>query len=94
MEKYDRIGIGYNQTRKADPYLLSRMNFLLNPSEGQKFADIGSGTGNYTIALNELGLDFTGIEPSDKMLEIARLKSERIEWQKGKAESIHLPTMR
>ena len=87
-EKYDRIGRFYNRTRTADPYLTEKFfQFLTPPIEG-KFLDIGCGTGNYTIALNKMGLDFVGIDPSTEMLSKAKSKSERIHWQKGKSEKI------
>jgi SAM-dependent methyltransferase len=88
MTKYDRIGVGYNTTRKADPYLLGRMEALLQPQPGQRFLDIGCGTGNYTIALHGRGLDFTGIEPSDEMLDIARQRFPGLPWMKGVAEAL------
>ena len=37
MEKYDHIGIGYNQTRQADPYLLSRIVHHLAPEVGKTY---------------------------------------------------------
>ncbi|MEL6846516.1 MAG: class I SAM-dependent methyltransferase, partial [Bacteroidota bacterium] len=70
-EKYDRIGQGYNDTRQADPYLLSRMQTLLHCPVGEQVLDIGCGTGNYTIALAESGLSMIGVEPSEQMLATA-----------------------
>ncbi|MBL4656629.1 MAG: class I SAM-dependent methyltransferase, partial [Flavobacteriales bacterium] len=46
--KYDVIGIDYNLTRKADPYLVSRFLALLNPNPKGQYLDIGCGTGNST----------------------------------------------
>jgi ubiquinone/menaquinone biosynthesis C-methylase UbiE len=88
--KYDKIGIGYNRTRKADKYLVGRFYHHLNPEKGKQYLDIGCGTGNYTIALNNQGVYFTGIDPSNEMLNIARSKSEGIEWIKGNVEAIPL----
>ena len=61
---YDAIGTGYNSTRQADPYLTSRLLYFLKPQPGKLYLDIGCGTGNYTIALSNQGLNFTGVEPS------------------------------
>ena len=80
-EKYDIIGKGYNTTRKADPYLSSRLFHLLSPVKGETYLDIGCGTGNYTIALNEMGVDFIAIDPSEEMLKIARSKNSNIDWK-------------
>lgn len=33
--KYDRIGNGYNNTRKADPYLTDKFWTLLDPKPNQ-----------------------------------------------------------
>ncbi len=90
-EKYDSIGIGYNQTRTADPYLVERLFHHLNSSPNGQYLDIGSGTGNYTIALHQKGLAFTGVEPSDHMISIAKEKCKTIQWLSGKAENIPLP---
>lgn len=89
-EKYDRIGHGYNDTRTADPYLLSRMQALLAFEAGQQVLDIGCGTGNYTIALAEAGLNLIGVEPSEQMLTTARSRNATITWRSGRAEQIPL----
>ena len=88
-EKYDKIGVKYNATRKADPFLAERLFYHLKPQKGLTYLDIGCGTGNYTIALNHKGINFIGIEPSDEMLKIAKSKSNNNDWQKGKVE--HIP---
>lgn len=85
---YDRIGKGYNTTRTADPYLSDRLFHLLQADPSKKYLDIGSGTGNYTIALAERGLTITGLDPSDQMLEIARSRSSNVQWEKGTVEAI------
>jgi ubiquinone/menaquinone biosynthesis C-methylase UbiE len=89
-EKYDRIGKNYNQTRKADPYLAKRLFHHLKPESNGPYLDIGCGTGNYTNALNKMGIDFIGVEPSTGMLEKARDKNKQIDWREGKAENIPL----
>jgi len=88
MVKYDKIGTNYDETRKADNYLTNRLFHHLNAQEGKKYLDIGCGTGNYTIALNQKGVDLIGIDPSEKMLAIAKNKSEKVNWLKGKAENV------
>ena len=91
---YNKIGIGYNETRMADDFLVERIFDLLSPhdfSNHQKtYLDIGCGTGNYTIALAQRGLHFIGIEPSEKMLEIAKAKNDQMDWRYGHAEKIPL----
>lgn len=88
QEKYDKIGVGYNRTRKADPYLLARFYHHLQPSSDKKYLDIGCGTGNYTIALQAKGVHLLGIDPSTEMLQKAQEKNQDIIWKIGKAEAI------
>lgn len=90
MEKvlYDAIGTGYNQTRQADPFIAEQLyKSVFSKVEGL-YLDIGCGTGNYTLALKEKGLRVCGIDPSEKMLEKARMRDSAVEWKKGKAENI------
>ena len=86
--KYDKIGLGYNTTRQADPYLLKRIYSLLSPVSSGRYLDIGCGTGNYTIPLSERGLNFTGVDPSEVMLNEAKSKSRKVEWISGTVEDI------
>jgi len=90
MAKYDKIGRNYDATRKADTYLVNRLLHHLDVQKGKKYLDVGCGTGNYTIALSNKGVDLIGVDPSEKMLAIAKGKSEKVNWMKGKAEDIPL----
>ncbi len=90
--KYDKIGVGYNTTRKADSYLSERLLKNLNPTIGGVYLDIGCGTGNYTDILQKLGYNFIGIDPSTQMLDEAKLKNYNIDWRIGNAENTGLKT--
>lgn len=85
---YNKVGKGYNSTRNADPYLTERMYELLAPVDGGNYLDIGCGTGNYMAALTQKGLQFTGVEPSDVMLEQAIEKYPALNFIKGTAEAL------
>jgi ubiquinone/menaquinone biosynthesis C-methylase UbiE len=87
---YDTIGIGYNTTRQADPYITERLFQLLSPQTNGTYLDIGCGTGNYTIALANKGINFYGVEPSEKMLGIARSKNTQVNWTLGRSENIEV----
>jgi len=89
--KYDTIGLGYNVTRKADSYLMDRLYHLLEPDRNCHYLDVGCGTGNYTCALAERGLKFTGLDPSKKMLGEAKLKTGEINWIEGRVEELPFP---
>lgn len=86
--KYDKIGTGYNSTRQADPYLTKRLFYHLQPKTDRLYLDIGCGTGNYTCTLADKGLNFIGVEPSEKMLSEAKIRNQQINWLKGTAEQI------
>lgn len=88
--RYDTIGIGYNRTRRADPYIADRLLYHLRPAPDEMYLDIGCGTGNYTIALHQKGIRFTGVEPSDTMRAVAESCSTTIQWRAGNAENIPL----
>lgn len=90
MEKYDQIGVGYNNTRKADHYLLGRMMHFLKADQTGTYLDIGCGTGNYTIEFSKRGVKMIGIDPSEAMLSIARTRNNDVEWRNGKAEAMSL----
>lgn len=84
--KYNLIGIDYNSTRNADKYLTQQLIKHLNPNIRGVFLDIGCGTGNYTNALSKHGFSFIGIDPSELMLEKAKLLNNSIDWRIGSAE--------
>ncbi len=87
---YNSIGIGYNSTRCADPYLSERLYQLLNPESGKLYLDIGCGSGNYTLELAKRGIAFWGMDPSAIMLDEAKSKFSEINWLFGFAENIPL----
>ncbi|WP_046757759.1 class I SAM-dependent methyltransferase [Kordia jejudonensis] len=87
---YDHIGNGYNNTRKADPYILERLEYHLNAIKEGIYLDIGCGTGNYTSKLHQKDTQFIGIDPSEKMLTIAKKLHPHITWTQAKAEDIPL----
>ncbi len=88
--KYNRIGIDYNSTRNADPFLTSRMAFHLQLADDKTYLDIGCGTGNYTKALHRQNGKFIGIDPSEVMLAKAAEESSDIIWKRGTAENTGL----
>ncbi len=54
----------------------TELGFSLLPHEkGMRVLDVGCGTGNHSIKLARMGLQVTGIDISEKMLEIARKKA-------------------
>lgn len=91
MALYDKIGSGYDITRKADPYITSRLLFHLHPVPGRRYLDLACGSGNYTIALKESRIDVCGIDISGQMLSLARQKDPSNNWVRGDAEVLPFP---
>jgi ubiquinone/menaquinone biosynthesis C-methylase UbiE len=85
---YDSIGIDYNRTRTADPFLAERLFSLASPRKDSSSLDVGCGTGNYTVALASRGYSFCGVEPSETMIEQARRKSDSVVWTQATAEEL------
>ena len=84
--KYDTIGKDYNLTRQVDKLLTENLIRHLAPRRGGIYLDIGCGTGSYTIQLQKRGYHFIGIDPSEKMLEKARVINDKVDWRLGTAE--------
>lgn len=88
MALYDKIGNGYDTTRKADLYITGRLLFYMQPKVDKRYLDLACGSGNYTITLRTSGLDICGIDISDKMLSLARPKDPSINWVLGDVEAL------
>lgn len=88
MALYDRIGVGYDTTRCADPYLLSRLLYFLRPTRDRWHLDVGCGTANYTIALREAGVRMAAIDLSAAMLARAHAKCPPLPVHRARAESL------
>ena len=59
---YDRIGIGYADTRRADPRIAARIEAALG--DARSVVNIGAGAGSYEPA----GRNVTAVEPSAEMI--------------------------
>jgi ubiquinone/menaquinone biosynthesis C-methylase UbiE len=85
---YDRIGIGYDTTRAADPYLTARLAHHLRPQAGEIYLDVGCGTANYTGALSDVGVAMAGVDVSREMLACARRKYPALNLYSARAEAL------
>ncbi|MGP4078514.1 class I SAM-dependent methyltransferase [Pseudalkalibacillus sp. R45] len=77
---YDHIGLNYDTTRKADSEITRRLRNHLQVPNGSKVLDIACGTGNYTVALENTGLNMTGCDLSYEMLQqaISQIKNYKL----------------
>lgn len=87
---YDEIGKTYTVTRAADPRISNRLIELLNLPKGSSIADVGAGSGNYSLKLAESGFAVTAIEPSQTMRSQSRSHPGLI-WHDGVAEDLPFP---
>ena len=88
MALYDQIGIGYDTTRSADPFILSRLLHHLAPVKGRLYLDVGCGTGNYTAAISAAGVRIAGVDLSRTMLARAHQKSPALALHNARAEAL------
>ncbi len=88
MALYDKIGIGYDTTRSADPFILSRLLHHLSPAPDALYLDVGCGTANYTLAIKDTGVRIVGIDFSRAMLSRAREKSPSLLLSRARAEAL------
>ena len=88
MALYDKIGVGYDTTRCADPFILSRLLQHLAPSTDGFYLDVGCGTGNYTSAIAGTGTRIVGIDFSRTMLARAREKTPSLPLNNARAEAL------
>ena len=85
---FDRIGTGYDQTRRPDGTIVKALARLLAAEPSGRYLDLGCGTGNYTSALMEAGLELVGIDPSPVMLHQAKSKAPGGTWLRAVAEAL------
>ncbi|HEX6942904.1 MAG TPA: class I SAM-dependent methyltransferase [Gemmatimonadaceae bacterium] len=99
MTEYDKTDIpaGYDRARDHGPEVTNLwMNTIASHLEGHsvtRILDLGCGTGRFTEALAaRFNAEVIGLDPSQKMLELARKKQHdaRVQYQLGRAENIPL----
>lgn len=91
MSVYDSIGQSYSNSRLPDPRIVDFIIKLLQLKPGSAIADIGAGTGGYSISLTNCGYQLYAVEPSAVMRSQSPPHSQ-VQWLNGCAEDIPLPT--
>ena len=69
-------GLFYKTQKKHYAKIIEDMSNKLDLTAFNTALDVGCGTGALCSVLNEMGLKVTGIDPAEKMLNIARNKPE------------------
>jgi ubiquinone/menaquinone biosynthesis C-methylase UbiE len=79
----------YAQHRKPHPKVLPALLAGARPGPGSRFLEVGCGTGNYTIAIQQAtGCQCWGIDISEEMLAVAKERSTEVVFAPGRAENL------
>lgn len=77
---YNKIGQGYDTTRRADEEILQNLFELLNIKDDGSYLDVACGTGNYTLELAKCGGSWFAFDQSELMIAEACNKNSAINW--------------
>ncbi len=69
-------GLFYNSQKKNYKITIGNMHKEINLSEYKNIIDVGCGTGALCSVLSQEGLQVTGVEPAERMLNIGLKKNE------------------
>ena len=87
MVDFDNMANQYARHRGVDPQVLATLTKTLSHMVSPKILEVGCGTGNYIIALQEMTQTACwGIDPSEKMLSFAKSQTQKVDLQIGKGE--------
>jgi len=85
---YDTVGKTYDATRCADPEITQFLIKHLGAQADGAYIDVCCGSGNYTTAIYNQGINISGVDISHVMLEKARAKNKNINWLQGDAHKL------
>jgi len=89
---YDTIAEDYAIHRTVHPALLRRLIEHCGALSSPRVLDAGCGTGNYVVSLaSATTAKCSGLDPSPKMLDVARQKAAPVSWFQGSAELLPFP---
>lgn len=75
----------------ADRYEKALIHRLARPQAGERALDVGTGTGHFALDLAAHGLEVTGCDSSEPMLEEARAKDPSLDWRYCQVASLPFP---
>lgn len=88
MTYYDEIAEGYNELHKAEQeQKLKIVKQYIQPKQNESLLDVGCGTGVST----QFNCNCTGIDPSEKLIDIAKQSYPNKKFLVGKAEELPFP---
>jgi ubiquinone/menaquinone biosynthesis C-methylase UbiE len=93
MIDYNKISEHYTQHRSnVHPGVLKELLNKCKYNDTSNILEVGCGTANYIIEVKSVtGSNCWGVDPSEKMLSIARERSASVKFQLGRAEELGFP---
>jgi ubiquinone/menaquinone biosynthesis C-methylase UbiE len=89
---YDTIAADYAAHRSPHPQLLTKLVTLCRARSPLRILEVGCGTGNYVNSLAGItSARCSGLDPSARMLDLARRRNTPVSWFQGFAESLPFP---
>lgn len=85
---YDAYEQGQVLEFKPDPDL--QFWKIIAEQSGKSILEIGCGTGRISTFLSDVGFDVTGLDNSKSMLDIAKQKSQSVNWVDGDMQNFQL----
>lgn len=89
---YSSLAREYARHRRVLPEVVQALVEVGGLGADSRVLDVGCGTGNYSIALENLtGCSCWGVDPSDQMLAKARERASHAQFKPGRAEHLDFP---
>ena len=87
-QDYNLIADDFSRTRSSI-WLETKALFDKYLSAGERVLDLGCGNGRYYEYFKEKGLDYHGLDNSEKLVEVARKRYKEADFQVG--DALNLP---
>jgi len=85
-EDYNKIADDFARTRG---FVWEELNFLVKyTTQGDKVLDLGCGNGRYFEAFKNQNIDYTGVDNSEKLIEIAKQNYPEVDFRVADALSL------
>ncbi|HEX6679699.1 MAG TPA: methyltransferase domain-containing protein [Gaiellaceae bacterium] len=83
-------GADYDRVARQFAPIHDELVGRLDPSPGERWLDIGTGTGEVALRAARAGAEVTAVDISETLLDIARGKpgAERVSWELGDAQTL------
>ena len=89
---YNAIASQYAAHRRLHPGVLQNLLETCQLGPSQSALEVGCGTGNYILVIQAVSrCQGWGVDPAEKMLEIARQRSQSVTFQIGAANQLPFP---